>query len=100
MILITERSLFKVLKKGGAKAGESARKRRETAQIRKQELQKETGKAKATKAKSDAKEKKSRKDQKVSGVSFATTLVGKSPNVKELYAEEAAEDVYKRQGND
>ncbi len=92
MILITERSLFKVLKKGGAKAGESARKRRETAQIRKQELQKETGKAKATKAKSDAKEKKSRKDQKVSGVSFATTLVGKSPNVKELYAEEAAEN--------
>ena len=92
MILITERSLFKVLKKGGAKAGESARKRRETAQIRKQELQKETGKAKATKAKSDAKEKKNRKDQKVSGVSFATTLVGKSPNVKELYAEEAAEN--------
>lgn len=92
MILITERSLFKVLKKGGAKAGESARRRRETALIRKQELQKEAEKAEAAKAKSSAKEKKTRKDQKVSGVSFATTLVGKSPNVKELYAEEAAEN--------
>ena len=103
MILITERSLFKVLKKGGAKAGESARRRRETALIRKQELQKEAEKAEAAKAKSSAKEKKTRKDQKVSGVSFATTLVGKSPNVKELYAEEAeniAEDPMTTQADD
>lgn len=106
VILITERSLLKPLSHGGKRVYEDAKIRHETAAIRaakKREerrqtrvlrleaLQAEAEKERVQKQNEEKKESKKarRKDQKVSGVSFATTLSDgpskrKSPEVQEL----------------
>ncbi len=106
VILITERSLLKPLSHGGKRVYEDAKIRHETAAIRaaqKREerrktkilqleaLQAEAEKERAEQQNDTKKETKKtrRQDQKVSGVSFATTLLDgtskrKSPEVQEL----------------
>lgn len=106
VILITERSLLKPLSHGGKRVYEDAKIRHETAAIRaakKREerrqtrvlrleaLQAEAEKERVQKQNEEKKESKKarRQDQKVSGVSFATTLSDgtskrKSPEVQEL----------------
>ncbi len=77
-ILITERSFLGAVKKGGSKAYEDAKRRREMSARKRQEQENEQGET-------------GKRRRKVSGVSFATTLVGKSPEVKELYADDGAD---------
>lgn len=106
VILITERSLLKPLSHGGKRVYEDAKIRHETAAIRaakKREerrqtrvlrleaLQAKAEKERVQKQNEEKKESKKarRQDQKVSGVSFATTLSDgpskrKSPEVQEL----------------
>lgn len=99
VILITEKSLLKPLSHGSIKVYEDARKRHETSVIRsaqkKEERQKQKAARKAEEEQlADTKKKTMRKDQKVSGVSYATTLKGakgKSPELQELTPEEAAD---------
>lgn len=82
IILITEKSLLTPLSHGSKKAYEDAKRRKEISATRRIERQQEKKTEKA-----DAKAK--RQDNKVSGVSFATTLTDKvskknSPELKEL----------------
>lgn len=84
LILITERSLLAPLGKGSRKAYEDARRRKEASAQKRAERMKE-------KEAEKAEGKLRRRDNKVSGVSFATTLTDKpvnkkSPEVKELKA--------------
>lgn len=108
VILITERSLLKPLSHGGKRVYEDAKIRHETASIRAAQKREERRKTKvlqlealqAEAEKEHAQQQKQkdvlkdtkktrRQDQKVSGVSFATTLLDstskrKSPEVQEL----------------
>lgn len=91
MVIITGKSALKGVKtqsdKAYAKAKESNIKRKEAARER-QEMrmkeQAETGKEKKTSG-------SKRKDRRVEGVSFDTTLAGKSPEIKELKPEKQTE---------
>ena len=85
-ILITEKSLLTPLGHKSKKAYEDARRRKEVSATRRLERQQERKEEKDVK-------KAKRQDNKVSGVSFATTLTGntsgrKSPDLKELTPEE------------
>lgn len=82
LVCITEKSFLGLLKAGGSRAsaaakraGEEAKKRRaeQMAQRERESIQKEKN-IRSTR----------REDKKVAGVSFSTTLGGKSPEVKEL----------------
>ena len=101
LILITEKSLFVPLKKGGSRAYEDARRRREERRERTQ-IRRAEREEKAEKQEKERREKRAKRSGKVSGVSFDTTLVGKSPDVKELYAQPdipaSADSFYENEG--
>lgn len=93
MILITEKSLLKPLGHGSRRVYEDARKRHETAAIRlskrKEEREKERAVRLDEKKNTTAVETAKRQRNKVSGVSFDTTLtpekgIHKSPELQEL----------------
>ena len=93
VILITERSLLKPLGSGSRRVYEGARQRHETSMIRREERMQE----KRQRQKDDDKPRRSsgsRRRQKVSGVSFATTLADgpKSPEVHELTVDNHSTD--------
>lgn len=99
VILITEKSLLKPLGNGGRKAYEDAKRRKAISAKKRMERQQERKTEKESQAKQESRGKrengKSRRDeQKVSGVSFATTLKEvtsrKNPDVRELKPEEAS----------
>lgn len=100
VILITEKSLLKPLGNGSRKAYEDARRRKEISAKKRMERQQERKAEKENQAKQENRAKKDngkcrRDEQKVSGVSFATTLKGavskKNPDVRELKPEELPE---------
>ena len=92
-VIITGKSLLQGVKTQSGKAydkakGDNARRRKEAELRRKereQEKKKNTG--------NSEKEKKKRTDKHAVGVSFATTLTGKSPDMKEIAPEPAKEPV-------
>ena len=86
VILITERSLLKPLGSSSRKMYEGARQRHETSVIRREERMQEKRQRRLEEGKSPS---GSRRRQKISGVSFATTLSEgrKSPEVHELTAD-------------
>ena len=92
-VIITGKSLLQGVKTQSGKAydkakGDNARRRKEAELRRKereQEKKKNTG--------NSEKEKKKRTDKHAVGVSFATTLTGKSPDMKEIAPEPAEEPV-------
>lgn len=90
MILITEKSLLKPLGKGSKKMYEGAKHRHETSVIRRQERGQQTGEGTSRKKP----KLKGLQGQKVSGVSFATTLTDgrKSPEVHELTLETSSHE--------
>lgn len=77
ILLITEKSLLRGLMNGSDKAKDMAQKHRELSQTRKLKREKEQQEREKQK-------EASRQDKKVSGVSTATSLTKKSPDVKEL----------------
>ncbi|MGL6199498.1 MAG: DNA translocase FtsK 4TM domain-containing protein [Lachnospiraceae bacterium] len=77
ILLITEKSLLRGLMSGSDKAKDMAQKHRELSQTRKLKREKEQQEREKQK-------EASRQDKKVSGVSTATSLTKKSPEVKEL----------------
>ncbi len=110
VILITEKSLLKSLGRGGKNAYEGAKKHHETASVKAAKRKEERRNTKELKAaekqkkenekkgeedpEKTAKQKSRKRNQKVSGVSFDTTLVekvpvGKSPDVRELVIDRA-----------
>jgi len=78
MLLITEKSLLHGLVSGSDKAKEAAQKRRERTQASREQREKERQERKQQEAKDR------RQSKKVSGVSSATDLASKSPEVKEI----------------
>jgi len=82
VLLITEKSLLGAVISGSDKAKDAAQKRRERAEERRQQQQKEQ----REQEKAEAQGK--RQSKRVSGVSAATDLAKKSPEVKELTAPE------------
>lgn len=94
VILITEKSLLKPLSHGSKKVYEDAKKRHETSVIRSAQKKEERQKQKESqRAETEQTAEKKRKDKKVSGVSYATTLAekkykGKSPELQELSPDE------------
>ena len=78
MLLITEKSLLHGLVSGSDKAKEAAQKRRERTQASREQREKERQERKQQEAKDR------RQSKKVSGVSAATDLASKSPEVKEI----------------
>lgn len=98
MILVTERSLLKPLGHGSRKVYEDAKRRHETSAIRsaqkKEERQKVREVKKNERFSAQDKEHKGSLGQKVSGVSYATTLKKtKSPDMQELMPEDIAEQI-------
>lgn len=98
MILVTERSLLKPLGHGSRKVYEDAKKRHESSAIRsaqkKEERQKVREVKKNERSSAQDKEPKGSLGQKVSGVSYATTLKkAKSPDLQELMPEEIVEQI-------
>lgn len=81
LVIITEKSFIRSVKKGSEKAyssaKEDAKKRKEQAQMRREQKEQER------EQKAVEKERR-RKDKTVSGVSFDTTLVKKSPEMREI----------------
>ena len=77
ILLITEKSLLRGLMNGSDKAKDMAQKHQELSQTRKLKREKEQQEREKQK-------EASRQDKKVSGVSTATSLTKKSPEVKEL----------------
>ncbi len=94
LILITEKSLLKPLRHGSRRMYEDAKKRHETVAIRSAKRKEERQRTKAlrieeTEAIDDSDKKRNIRNQKVTGVSFATTLTAdkgtyKSPEMQEL----------------
>jgi len=78
MLLITEKSLLHGLVSGSDKAKEAAQKRRERTQASREQREKERQERKQQEVKDR------RQSKKVSGVSAATDLASKSPEVKEI----------------
>lgn len=89
IILITEKSLLKPLGKGGKRVYEGAKQRHETSVIRREERMQERGQKLEKGTFRKPPRQKGIQSQKVSGVSFATTLSEgrKSPEVHELTLE-------------
>ena len=105
MVLVTGHSVLKGVKKQSDRAyshakeadsrrREAAARRREERRIEREEREKEEAKSeKEQKASGKGKAGTKRKDRHVEGVSFATTLSGRSPEAKELKAEEIKTDI-------
>ena len=91
LVIITEKSFIRVVKKGSEKAYSSAKqdakKRKEQAELRREK------RAQEREQKAAEKERK-RKDNTVSGVSFDTTLVKKSPEMREITPPEDVPDLF------
>lgn len=91
LVIITEKSFIRGVKKGSEKAYSSAKqdakKRKEQAELRREK------KAQEREQKAAEKERK-RKDNTVSGVSFDTTLVKKSPEMREITPPEDVPDLF------
>ena len=92
-VIITGKSLLQGVKTQSGKAYDKAKednaRRRKEAELRRKEREQEK---KKTTGKSE-KEKKKRTDKHAVGVSFATTLTGKSPDMKEIAPEPAEEPI-------
>ena len=91
LVIITEKSFIRSVKKGSEKAYSSAKqdakKRKEQAELRHEK------RAQEREQKAAEKERK-RKDNTVSGVSFDTTLVKKSPEMREITPPEEVPDLF------
>lgn len=91
LVIITEKSFIRGVKKGSEKAYSSAKqdakKRKEQAELRREK------RAQEREQKAAEKERK-RKDNTVSGVSFDTTLVKKSPEMREITPPEDVKDLF------
>lgn len=91
LVIITEKSFIRSVKKGSEKAYSSAKqdakKRKEQAELRREK------RAQEREQKAAEKERK-RKDNTVSGVSFDTTLVKKSPEMREITPPEEVPDLF------
>ena len=91
LVIITEKSFIRGVKKGSEKAYSSAKqdakKRKEQAELRREK------RAQEREQKAAEKERK-RKDNAVSGVSFDTTLVKKSPEMREITPPEDVPDLF------
>ena len=91
LVIITEKSFIRGVKKGSEKAYSSAKqdakKRKEQAELRREK------RAQEREQKAAEKERK-RKDNTVSGVSFDTTLVKKSPEMREITPPEDLPDLF------
>ena len=91
LVIITEKSFIRGVKKGSEKAYSSAKqdakKRKEQAELRREK------RAQEREQKAAEKERK-RKDNTVSGVSFDTTLVKKSPEMREITPPEEVPDLF------
>lgn len=94
LVIITGKSALRGVKaqsdKAYTKAKENTARRKEASKER-QEIRKTERKQKEQSTKERAGAGSKRKDRRVEGVSFDTTLAGKSPDVKELQPEEKAE---------
>lgn len=92
-VIITGKSLLQGVKTQSGKAYDKAKednaRRRKEAELRRKEREQE----KKKKTGNSEKEKKKRTDKHAMGVSFATTLTGKSPDMKEIAPEAAKEPV-------
>lgn len=92
-VIITGKSLLQGVKTQSGKAYDKAKednaRRRKEAELRRKEREQE----KKKKTGNSEKEKKKRTDKHAMGVSFATTLTGKSPDMKEIAPEPAKEPV-------
>lgn len=92
-VIITGKSLLQGVKTQSGKAYDKAKednaRRRKEAEIRRKEREQEKKKTTGN----SEKEKKKRTDKHAVGVSFATTLTGKSPDMKEIAPEPAEEPV-------
>ena len=91
LVIITEKSFIRGVKKGSEKAYSSAKqdakKRKEQAELSREK------RAQEREQKAAEKERK-RKDNTVSGVSFDTTLVKKSPEMREITPPEEVPDLF------
>lgn len=91
LVIITEKSFIRGVKKGSEKAYSSAKqdakKRKEQAELRREK------RAQEREQKAAEKERR-RKDNTVSGVSFDTTLVKKSPEMREITPPEDVPDLF------
>lgn len=91
LVIITEKSFIRGVKKGSEKAYSSAKqdakKRKEQAELRREK------RAQEREQKAAEKERK-RKDNTVSGVTFDTTLVKKSPEMREITPPEDVPDLF------
>ena len=91
LVIITEKSFIRGVKKGSEKAYSSAKqdakKRKEQAELRREK------RAQEREQKAAEKERK-RKDNTVSGVSFDTSLVKKSPEMREITPPEDVPDLF------
>lgn len=92
-VIITGKSLLQGVKTQSGKAYDKAKednaRRRKEAELRRKEREQEKKKTTGN----FEKEKKKRADKHAVGVSFATTLTGKSPDMKEIAPEPAKEPV-------
>ena len=92
-VIITGKSLLQGVKTQSGKAYDKAKednaRRRKEAELRRKEREQEKKKPTGN----SEKEKKKRTDKHAVGVSFATTLTGKSPDMKEIAPEPAEEPV-------
>ncbi len=92
-VIITGKSLLQGVKTQSGKAYDKAKednaRRRKEAELRRKEREQEKKKNTGN----SEKEKKKRTDKHAVGVSFATTLTGKSPDMKEIAPEPAEEPV-------
>ena len=91
LVIITEKSFIRGVKKGSEKAYSSAKqdakKRKEQAELRREKRAQERDQKAAEK-------ERKRKDNTVSGVSFDTTLVKKSPEMREITPPEDVPDLF------
>lgn len=91
LVIITEKSFIRGVKKGGRKAYSSAR---EDAKKRKEQAAQRREKRAQVKEQKAAEKERKRKDNTVSGVSFDTTLAKKSPDVREIMSPEEMPDIF------
>lgn len=97
IVIITGRSVLKGVKKQSDRAyshaKESNTRRREASARRKEERRTAREEKELEQAKAEKKTASKRKDRHVEGVSFDTTLSGRSPEMKEMKADELKTDI-------
>lgn len=97
IVIITGRSVLKGVKKQSDRAyshaKESNTRRREASARRREERRTAREEKELEQAKAEKKTASKRKDRHVEGVSFDTTLSGKSPEMKEMKADELKTDI-------